>query len=315
MTNYFDRRTFLRRFVYSGAGTMLGSWFPRWMEEKSPEGVRNYEICSVSGNQYFENTIRAVDGLGGMKNFVKNNATVGLLINSVFDHPGTVVHPDIPLAVIHMCLEAGASKIMTIENTPHSYWKRSKRAEKFSSTLTRLEHSDAKQEMKIPNGKLLKEAMISTTLLNADVFINIPIIKNHRGVMYTGTMKNMMGASSSLTNRRCHFGDQSIITTIFQGYYDKVDILAQSIADLNLVRSPDLCVMDATEILTTNGPDGPGIIKTPQQILAGTNALAIDMVGVKFLELDPQAMLVIKKAQEHNLGPTSLIQVKEIQPG
>jgi uncharacterized protein (DUF362 family) len=122
----------------------------------------------------------------------------------------------------------------------------------------------------------------------------------------------MMGACSSSTCHRCHFGNPPAISTLFQGYYDKVDILAQSIADLNLVRLPDLCVMDATEILSTNGPDGPGIIKTPLQIVAGTNALAVDMFGVKFLELNPQELLVIKKAQENNLGPTSLKQVKLI---
>ena len=122
----------------------------------------------------------------------------------------------------------------------------------------------------------------------------------------------MMGACSYSTCHRCHFGNQSAISTLFQGYYDKVDILAQSIVDLNLVRSPDLCVMDATEILSTNGPDGPGIIKTPLQIVAGTNALAVDMFGVKFLELNPQELPVIKKAQENNLGPTSMKQVKLI---
>jgi uncharacterized protein (DUF362 family) len=275
-------------------------------------GNRTYEICSVSGDQYFKNTIKAVDALGGMKKFVKNNTTVGLLINSVFDRAGTVVNPDIPLAVIQMCFEAGAAKIITIENTPTSYWKRSKLVEKFGSRIAQLEHSDAKREISIPNGKLLKEATVSTTLLNADVFINIPIIKNHRGVQYTGTLKNMMGACSSSTCRRCHFGNQSVISTLFQGYYDKVDILAQSIADLNLVRSPDLCVMDATEILSTNGPDGPGKIKTPLQIIAGTNALAVDMFGVQYLDIDPQELIVIKRAQENDLGPKSLKQVKVI---
>jgi uncharacterized protein (DUF362 family) len=312
MTNTLGRRTFLQRALWSGAGTLLGTWIPEWMYAQNRTESQSYEVCAVSGDRFFENTMKAVDMLGGMKQFVKKDVTVGLLINSVFDHPGTVVHPDIALAVIQMCFDAGAARIMTIENTPASYWKRSKLAGKFSETIARLDHSNARKDVAIPKGKLLKEATVSATLLDADVFINIPIMKNHRGVQYTGNLKNMMGASSSSTNHRCHFGDRSSISTLFQGYYDKPEILAQSIADLNLVRSPDLCILDATEILTTNGPDGPGKIKTPMQIIAGTNALAVDMFGVKHLDLDPQEVLVIQKAQQHKLGPDTLSQVKTI---
>jgi uncharacterized protein (DUF362 family) len=120
----------------------------------------------------------------------------------------------------------------------------------------------------------------------------------------------MMGSASSSTCRRCHFGDQSIITQIFQGYYSKPEILAQSIADLNLVRSPDLCVADATEILATNGPAGPGKLLTPREVVAGTNSVAVDMYCVKHLRLTADELLVLNRAQEHLLGPKSLKEVR-----
>lgn len=147
---------------------------------------------------------------------------------------------------------------------------------------------------------------MSSALLAADVFINVPIIKDHKGVHYTGNLKNMMGACGSSTCQRCHFGDRSILTGIFQGYYSKPEILAQSIADLNLLRSPDLCVADVTEILTTNGPSGPGILKSPMQVVAGTNCVAVDMYCVSHLGLDPEDLLTIQRAQEHGLGPKNL---------
>jgi uncharacterized protein (DUF362 family) len=267
-------------------------------------------LCAVAGDKIFENTFAAVDALGGMKRFVKKGETVALLINSVFDRPGTYVHPDIPLAVAKMCFDAGAGRVVTIEDTPGSYLRRGRFSEKLSKEISLIGHSSEKADVKIAQGKIILEARVSSALLAANVFINVPIIKDHKGVRYTGNLKNMMGAFASSTCQRCHFGDRSILTGIFQGYYSKPETLAQSIADLNLLRSPDLCVADVTEILTTNGPSGPGKLKTPMEVVAGTNGVAVDMYCVRHLGLDPQELLVINRAQDHALGPKSLQEVK-----
>ena len=50
----------------------------------------------------------------------------------------------------------------------------------------------------------------------------------------------MMGLFPFSTNGLFHLG--------------KMSHLSQCIADLNLVRQPDLCISDATEFLTGNGP-------------------------------------------------------------
>ena len=272
-------------------------------------------ICAVEGDKIFENTLAAVDALGGMKRFVNKGETVALLINSVFDRPGTYVHPDIPLAVAKMCFDAGAGRVVTIEDTPGSYFKRGNYSDKLSKEISMISHSSEKKDLKPAKSKVIQEARVSSALLTADVFINVPIIKDHKGVRYSGNLKNMMGACSSSTCQRCHFGDQSILTGIFQGYYSKPEILAQSIADLNLLRSPDLCVADVTEIITTNGPSGPGKLKTPMQVVAGTNSVAVDMYCVSHLGLNPEELLVIQRSQEHALGPRSLKEVTILTKG
>jgi uncharacterized protein (DUF362 family) len=302
------RRDFLQRCALSGAGALVGSLVPGVLDAAYAE--TDMALCSVTGDRIFDNTVAAVEALGGMKRFVNKNESVALLINSVFDRPGTYVNADIPLAVVKMCFDAGARSIVTIENTPGSYWKRGTFSGKLTSEIKLIGHSEEKKEVKIPQGKSLKDATVSTALLSCDAFINIPVIKNHRGTQYTGTLKNMMGAFSSSTCRRCHFGDQSIITQLFQGYYSKLEVLAQGIADLNLVRTPDLCVADVTEILVTNGPGGPGRMKTPMEVVAGTNCVAVDMYCVKHLGLSADELLVINRAQEHMLGPKSLKEVK-----
>jgi uncharacterized protein (DUF362 family) len=312
VNNPIDRRTFLHRCVSSGTGALIGSLIPHSLLRGHLLSPPETTICAVAGDKIFENTMRAVDAMGGMKKFVKKGASVALLTNSVFDRPGTYVNPDIPLAVVKMCFDAGAKSVITIEDTPGSYWKRSAFSTKLTQEIGMIRRANGKKDVTIGKGKSLKEGSVSADLLSADVFINIPIIKDHQGTRYTGNLKNMMGAFSSSTCRRCHFGDQSIVTQLFQGYYSKMELLSQSIADLNLVRSPDLSVADVTEIISTNGPSGPGRLKTPMEVVAGTNALAVDMYSVRHLGLNPDELLVIKRAQEHALGPQSLNDVRII---
>ncbi|WP_394699277.1 DUF362 domain-containing protein [uncultured Desulfobacter sp.] len=52
-------------------------------------------------------------------------------------------------------------------------------------------------------------------------------------VRFTGTMKNMMGLTSSSTNHFFHFGSGS------SGWYDDPKFLSQCIANVNLVRRPE----------------------------------------------------------------------------
>jgi uncharacterized protein (DUF362 family) len=310
MTNAIDRREFLCRGMLAGAAALVGPAFPQVLGAANQAAESEIDLCSVVGDRVFENTMNAVDALGGMKRFVKRDATVALLINSLFDRTGTFVNPDISLAVVKMCLDAGAKSVVTIEDTPGWYWKRGSYAGKLAKEIGFIGRSGEKKDVTVGRGISIKEASVSSALLASDVFINIPIIKDHRGTRYTGNLKNMMGAFSASTCRRCHYGDWSAVTQIFAGAYSKMELLSQSIADLNLVRPPDLCVADVTEILATNGPVGPGRTKKPMEVVAGTNSVAVDMYCVKHLDLDPDDLLVVKRAQEHLLGPKSLKEVK-----
>ncbi|MFH0989502.1 MAG: DUF362 domain-containing protein [bacterium] len=310
MRNHIDRRQFLKRCSVRSLGILVSPNLTGMLAGQWSDGSPEHTVSVVAGDRYFENTIKAIEALGGMKRFVKKGALVALLINSVFDRPGSVVHTDIPLAVLKMCLDAGAGRVLTIENTPRIFWKMGTMSEKFTKEINGIGYSSDKKNVNLPGAVYLKQGSVSSSLIACDVFINIPIIKDHKGTQYTGNLKNMMGAFSSATCRRCHYGDQSLLTQIFQGAYEKVELLTQSIADLNLVRTPDLSVADVTEILATNGPVGPGKIIRPMEIVAGTNALAVDMYCVKHLGLNVEETVTIRHAQEHHLGPKSLAEVK-----
>jgi uncharacterized protein (DUF362 family) len=160
----------------------------------------------------------------------------------------------------------------------------------------------------VKRGISLKEAEVAKALMDCDVFIDIPIAKHHDGVLFTGALKNMMG---SLSQRSLHFFHFS---TGGSGYYDDVEFLAQCIADFNLVRKPDLCVFDATEMITTNGPFGPGKLVKPQTVFAGVDRVAVDVYGANLLGVKGDEILITRMAHQHGLGEINLskLQVQEV---
>jgi len=87
---------------------------------------------------------------------------------------------------------------------------------------------------------------------------------------------------------------------------DAIGHLDQCIADLNTVISPDLCVVDATEFITTNGPFGPGELTRPGKVVAGTDRVAIDAYCCTLWGLEGKDIIHIRKAHEHGLGEIDL---------
>jgi uncharacterized protein (DUF362 family) len=308
MSRTIDRRSFLK----AGALVSLTPFVPRRLFASVLPGNGAFPamksagavVSIVKGSDYYKATIKALDLLGGMKQFVSRNATVGLLVNSRYDKPGTFVKPEITLAVLKMCMDAGASSIYTIEGVSRKYWDRSELSGQFIEEIRSIKPgNDRFADVEIPKGVSLKKAEIARAYLDCDVLINIPIVKDHEGIRTTGSLKNIMGATSHTTNRYFHLGSGA------SGYYDDVQFLSQCIADANLLRRPTLCVMDATEFITTNGPFGPGKVAKIQKVIAGSDPVAVDSVGVGMLGLNANDIVKIHLAYEHGLGQMNKEQI------
>lgn len=309
MSESITRRSFIKGSTALSVTSILGGSIDGWIH-KTAFAATALDLAAVKGSDYFQNTIKAVELLGGMGKFVPRQSKVGLLINSPWDNPGSYVRPDIVLAVIRMCREAGAKEIGVFKNLGSGYWKRSGLAEKFRDEIQEIASIGGDYtEVAIPRGRSLKKADVARALLDRDVFINIPIAKDHTGLGLTGTMKNMMGLTSSTTNTFFHHGSGKL------GWYDDVDFLAQCIADVNLVRKPDLCIFDGTEVLATNGPRGPGKIVKPQKVFVGVDRVALDVYGANLLGLKGEEVRTAQLAHEHGLGEIDLarLRIEEVQ--
>ena len=311
MDGKLNRRDFIKKSAGTGAAALVaaGLVWPRTRDVRSLAAIPEYpDVAVVKGEDYLANTRKAVDLVGGMARFVPKGARVAILPNTQSAHPGTFTKPDIVRAVVRMCKAAGAVEVNCLSWLPEKFWTATGLAAVLKEEGAELKIIDLKAEalfrpVAIPKGKILREAKIMRGYFDNDLLINLPITKDHAGNKFTGAMKNMMGLNFAAVNRTFHSGD-------FKTKPDDIDRLDQCIADLNLAVKPALSVVDATEIILTNGPFGPGELAKPLKIVAGVDRVAVDSYCAMIRGLKGEEILMIKKGFEHGLGQIDLKKVR-----
>jgi len=310
MSEKINRRTFIKESSAIGLGTLVGSAaLPLLAKEKESENASGpADVSVVGGEDYFKNTVKAVEQLGGMSKFVPKGSTVAILANPQRNNPGAFTSPKVLAAVIRMCRQAGAKTVTCISWLPETNWTATGLKEAVDKEGAVLKITDLKDETQfksvpIPMGKSLKEARLMKEYFNHDLLITVPITKDHAGNKFTGTLKNMMGINSPQSNRTFHKPN-------WQTDINDIKHLDQCIADLNTVIKPALCIVDATEFIVTNGPFGPGKLLKLQKVVAGTDRVAVDAYCSTLWGLNPQDIFTITAAHEHKLGNIELNALK-----
>ncbi len=149
------------------------------------------------------------------------------------------------------------------------------------------------REVKLPKGRELKETDVAIDVMHTDLLINMPVAKSHGSCTITVSMKNWMG---SVKNRKSWH---------MKGVH-------QCIADVNTFIKADLIVVDATRIMTTDGPQGPGNVEHPKQIIIGTDPVAVDAYAATLFKLKPFDVEHIKIAHDMKLGVGDLDRVEVV---
>ena len=301
-----DRREFLRKIaalaVVAGAGRIFT--LPPELWAMAPPESPAPLLARATGTNWAHLVGDAVAALGGMKKFVHPGEVVVVKPNMSFDSPpeyAANTHPVVVRKVVELCLEAGAKKVKVLDR-PNFEPRRSYTSSGIKAAVEDLkdpravvEFVDERRfvELNIPNAKALKRWSFYQDVLAADRFINIPIAKVHSTARLTLAMKNMMGVIGG-TRGLLHVN------------------LHQNIADMNLVLRPDLHILDATRILTQQGPSGGKLeyVQVKNQVIAGVDPVAVDAYGTTLFGLQPQDIDYIVKAHELKLGEMDLEKIK-----
>lgn len=284
-----------RHFLISGAIAGGAALFPGGGKILADDMTNGRPLFLVKNADPVVLVKKAVELMGGMNRFVSKGDKVLVKPNMSWDRrpeQAANTHPEVVAEVVRLCFEAGASKVMVFDHTCNS----AKRCYDNSgiAQVARETGADVSfvmerffRNVKI-DGAVLKKWKFYKPALDADKFINLPILKHHTVSYITVGIKNIMGIIGGNRGQ------------IHNGFDTKI-------VDLYSVRPADLTIVDATRILMRNGPTGGRLadVKEAKTVIAGTDPVAVDAAAAKLFGIPPERLGFLAEAEKRGMGSVS----------
>jgi uncharacterized protein (DUF362 family) len=267
------------------------------------------DLVVARGAEPEELVRRALAALGGMEQFVSKGSRVIIKPNicvayHTYEYAATT-NPWVVGALVKLCLEAGAASVQVMD---FPFGGIAQEAYAISGIQEQVQAAGGEMafmpgfryiEVDIPGAQKLNQVQIYDDILNADVFINVPIAKTHELAKLTLGMKNLMGVI---------YGRQAI-------HQD----MGQNLADLAGLIRPELTVIDAIRILTDHGPTGGNLddVQKLDTIIASTDIVAADSYATTLFGMRPDEISYIQAGAATGLGRSDLsnLRIEEISAG
>lgn len=282
--------------IIGGAALSFGNFPISFASSLFPDN--KFQLAAIKGAEPDVMFDEAIKALGGIRNFVKPNQTVVVKPNIGWDVSPERAGNTNPLLVnriIRQCFDAGAKKVYVFDHTCDS-WTRcysnsgiEKAVKEAKGTVVSGDSESYYQDVTVKRGRKLKKAKVHELILESDVFINVPVLKNHGSAELTIGMKNLMGIVWD------------------RGYWHRND-LHQCIADFATFRKPDLTVVDAYNVMKRNGPRGvsKADLVTMKSLIVSPDIVAADAAAAKLFGKEPSDIGYIKIANDLKAGTMQL---------
>jgi len=295
-----DRREFLKRLAgigLAGASLFLERRPGRLWAAPAPGAAP--DLVAVKGGRdpavMFD---RAVREFGGMERFVRRGQTVVVKPNIGWDRPPEAAANTNPLLVkriVEHCLEAGAKKVWVFDHScdtgsrAYANSQIERYAKEAGAQVVSGDSSSLYGTVTVPGAVRLKRMSVHELVAEADVFVNVPVLKHHGSTGMTCAMKNLMGVVWD------------------RNEFHRTD-LDQCIADSCLYRKPALNVVDAWKVMVTGGPRGYFGSRYDEQrmLVVSTDIVAADSASARTLGKTPEDFDFIPMGGKLGLGRSDL---------
>ena len=306
MMHRIDRRTFIRRTVQTAIAAAAGG-LPVLDLLSMPAQAGQAPALAVRKGQDIPLLVReTISALDGMENFVKQGDVVVVKPNIGWDRTVELAantHPEVVKALVQLCLEAGAKQVRIFDRTCNDerrcYMQSGIRpaVESIRSDRVSIEYIDRRsfKELAINGGRAFDRWEFYLPVIEADRLINVPVAKHHSISRLTLAMKNLMGVIGGNRGRLHHN-------------------IAESLSDIASVIHSDLTVVDATRILTANGPQGGRLqdVRKLDTLIASPDIVAADAYASTLFGLSPEQVPTVVAAARRGLGVMDLKQVRMV---
>jgi len=282
--------------MWTGTGFVLGDPARFALAAEPAAGIP--DLVAVKNGEPEALFDRGIEALGGMGRFVKKGQKVVVKPNIGWNVPperAANTNPRLVRRIVEHCLQAGAKEVYVFDHTCDG-WRDSYRTSGIEQAVKdaggKLAPGNSEgyfQTVAVPGGRRLREAKEHELVLQADVFINVPVLKSHGGARLTVAMKNLMGVVWD------------------RGEWHAND-LHQCIADFATPRKPDLNVVYAYNVLLRHGPRGVSAadVANLRSLLLSTDPVTADAAAAKLFGLEPDAVDYIRIAGEMGVGRKDL---------
>jgi uncharacterized protein (DUF362 family) len=255
-------------------------------------------VSIVRVDDVSESVERAVHLAGGLG--VKEGDVVVIKPNAKNQSPpgyGIVTDPRVVEACVSLAFKEGAGKVKIADGAAYPTGAYDTFAafqtmgimdiaKRWNVELVDLNSYDS-LDLDIQNGLILDWVRVGRGVIEADVVVNVPVLKTHRGTLLSACLKNIgVGCATREEKKRLHR------LGIDEGLVDVY----------SLVR-PRFNVVDGIVALEGDGPNlPPGKAKPLGLIIAGRDGLAVDAVCAAVMGLDPKKVKHLRLAYDKGLG-------------
>jgi uncharacterized protein (DUF362 family) len=303
------RRDFFRTSIggglAAGAAFNLGGIDNLW---KTPSSAPVYDMVAIMGGNPDAMFDLGIQELGGMGAFVKKGQKVLIKPNigwDVIPDLGANTNPLLVKRIIEHCFKAGAKEVYVFDHTCDNWvncYSNSgieKMARSVGAKVVPGNSESYYHEINIPGGLKLQKAKVHQLLLETDVFINVPVLKDHSSARMTACLKNNMGL-------------------VWDREYWHSNDLNQCIADFGLyTKKPALNVVDCYNVMVKHGPQGVSkedVVSMKSQIIS-PDWVAADAAAARMLGVGVEKIEYIPIAHKMGLGNMNLesLSIKRIK--
>lgn len=213
--------------------------------------------------------------------------------------PPVTTDPRVISALIALCRDAGAAHVTVAEGRSISTAKFRKSARTtrdcFAATgmLEAAEAADAVVFLEddefvsvdVPGGRVLEHVSVPRTIAEAEVLINVPVLKNHSLTLVTLGIKNLHGTVSDADKLFGH------------SYH----LIPDKLVDILIANRPALTVIDGVRGLEGDHSDMGSSVDFGA-VFASTDTVACDAVASAAIGLDPFEVEMTRIANERGVG-------------
>lgn len=262
--------------------------------------------CPDYGQSLEEKIEKAFDALQvwdkirpGMRVVLKPN-----LVMSSKPEQAIITHPAFTAAV-GKCVQKAGGRVIIAESPGGPYTPAAMKA-MFRATGYRdmaeacgfTLYTDCKsREVTLPQAKRCRELSVVEPFLDRDYLIDLPKLKTHSMVGFSGAVKNLFGTVPGLQKPELHCR------------FPEREPFSEMLCDLCHFLGPDLSLMDGIWAMEGNGPTG-GQRRDLHLIAGSESPWALDVAAASLVGLEPEKITMLREGHERGYGPLDLSELE-----